>query len=350
MNADIQTAKERLPLPELMRRLDFGEHARVSAKCPFHEDQKASFSVWEGEQGWQWKCHGACQAHGDEIDFLEKAEGRTKGSAIRQYLHLAGVSASPRHSRRPRPRAEASSSEQSKRPERHQSPTPPLVYPPDLHAGTEADWRELAERRHLSVFAPARAAGLGTLRFATLFGFRCWLSTDERKLCAEARRMDGECFPPIGPLGERKAHTLKGSVKNWPVGLAVHGLVLDDFRAALAVEGGPDYLAALDFTLAAESDCLPIAFLGAGTASHLHPEALPLLAGRRIRFYPHQEASGAGMNAALKWAAQLEPIGCTCDAFDFAGLRRADGAPVKDLNDAARLSAEDASALEGLLP
>ena len=103
-------------------------------------------------------------------------------------------------------------------------------------------------------------------------------------------------------------------------------------------------------TLAAQSDCLPIAFLGAGTASQIHPEARPLLAGRRVRFYPHHEAHGAGRRAVDKWAAQLRQLGCTCDAFSFAGLLRDDGQPIKDLNDLARLRAEDSSALEDLLP
>jgi hypothetical protein len=309
-----------------MEKLELGEHAKKSAHCPFHEDQNASFSVWEGERGWHWKCHGACQAQGDEIDLLMRVGECAKGEAIRRYLEMAGC------------------------PVQQSSSVATLANLSELSPGTEADWRELAQLRHISHFAPAAAASLGTLRFGRVCGFRCWIITDEGHFCAEARRMDGRPFPAIGPIGERKAHTLKGSVKSRPVGLEVRGFVPADFRALLAVEGGPDYLAALHFTLAAESDCLPVAFLGVGAATRIHEEAQALFFGRRIRFYPHHEANGAGRRAVDRWADQLRPLGCTCDAFDFAGLHRGDGQPVKDLNDMAQLCAEDTFALEGLLP
>lgn len=160
--------------------------------------------------------------------------------------------------------------------------------------------------------------------------------------------MDGKGFPPVGTLGERKAHTIRGSVKSWPVGLAVRGFATCEFRALLGVEGGPDYLSALHFTLHAKADCLPIAFLGAGVAGAIHPEALPLINGRRVRFYPHTDASGGA--ATRKWARQFADAGATVDAFSFAGLRRADGAPVKDLNDCNAIHSEDAHELAEVLP
>ena len=89
---------------------------------------------------------------------------------------------------------------------------------------------------------------------------------------------------------------------------------------------------------------------GAGTASEIHGEALALLRGRRTRFYPHHEPSGAGGKAVSKWAAQFAAIGATVDAFDFAGLRKADGSAVKDLNDCTTIHPDDAGELESLLP
>jgi hypothetical protein len=68
----IEEAKDRLPLPVLLHRLGLGEHAKKSARCPFHDDQRNSFSVWRNEAGrWFWKCHAGC-GDGDEISFLEK--------------------------------------------------------------------------------------------------------------------------------------------------------------------------------------------------------------------------------------------------------------------------------------
>ncbi len=228
-------------------------------------------------------------------------------------------------------------------------PTSGLELPADATPGTRGDWQELATLRNFAMITPATAAlHLGTLFFGTVHGFRCWIFTDCRRLCAEARRMDGKPFPPLGTLGERKAHTLRGSVKSWPVGLAVERYAAAEFRAVLAVEGGPDYFAALHFSLHGTADCLPIAFLGAGTAGAIHPEALALLRGKRVRFYPHADKSGS--DAAEKWAAQLRAIGGVLDRFEFAGLCKRDGSPLKDLNDSNVIHPDDAGELAELLP
>jgi len=225
--------------------------------------------------------------------------------------------------------------------------------PKDATPGTEVDWRALAALRHVSAEAVYAATLLGTLLFGTVCGRRCWILTDARRCIAEARRMDGQPFPATEYLGERKAHTLKGSVKSWPVGLWTAAFVPAPDAPFLIVEGGPDYLAALHFAMRGQPECLPwhpIAFLGAGTAREIHPEAMALLRGRRARFYPHHEASGAGARAADQWAAQLAATGAITDAFRFADLRRADGAAVKDLNDCTRIHPDQAGELEGLLP
>lgn len=228
-------------------------------------------------------------------------------------------------------------------------PTSGLELPADATPGTRGDWQELATLRNLAATSPATAAlHLGTLFFGTVHGFRCWILTDSRRLCAEARRMEGRPFPPLGTLGERKAHTLRGSMKSWPVGLVVDRYDTAEFRALLAVEGSPDYLSALDFSLHAKADCLPIAFLGAGTARAIHPEALPLLRGKRVRFYPHADKSGTA--AVERWAEQLGAIGCALDGFSFEGLRKRDGSPVKDLNDCNAIHPEDAGKLADVLP
>ena len=47
---DIAEAKRRLPLPVMMNQLGDGEHAKRSALCPFHEDHRESFSVFQTER------------------------------------------------------------------------------------------------------------------------------------------------------------------------------------------------------------------------------------------------------------------------------------------------------------
>jgi CHC2 zinc finger/AAA domain len=91
VSGDIEAAKRRLPLPELMRQLGLADHAKKSAKCPFHEDQHNSFSVWQRQDGsWCFKCHAAC-GKGDEINFLELHEHLSPSDATKRFLEMAGV-------------------------------------------------------------------------------------------------------------------------------------------------------------------------------------------------------------------------------------------------------------------
>jgi hypothetical protein len=91
MSSDIAEAKRRLPLPALMHRLGLGDHAKQSARCPFHDDKHNSFSVWRNDAGvWFFKCHAGC-GQGDEIAFLELHERISTSEAIKLYLGMASV-------------------------------------------------------------------------------------------------------------------------------------------------------------------------------------------------------------------------------------------------------------------
>jgi hypothetical protein len=94
MNNDpIYEAKRRLPLPALMEKLGYGDHAQKSARCPFHEDAKNSFSVYQNPEGlWRFNCFAGC-GHGDEIHFLERTRKLSKADAIRFFLETAGLKA-----------------------------------------------------------------------------------------------------------------------------------------------------------------------------------------------------------------------------------------------------------------
>ena len=88
---DLNTAKRRLPLPALMAVLGDTAHARKSARCPFHEDARNSFSVFPSRTGgWLWKCHAGC-GHGDGVDYLKLKLNLTTATAIRRYCELAGT-------------------------------------------------------------------------------------------------------------------------------------------------------------------------------------------------------------------------------------------------------------------
>jgi putative DNA primase/helicase len=90
LRSQIDAAKARLPLPALLASLGLGGHAKQSARCPFHEDGSNSFSVWQGDKGWQFKCHAGC-GKGDEINFLELHEKLTNKDATKRFLEMAGV-------------------------------------------------------------------------------------------------------------------------------------------------------------------------------------------------------------------------------------------------------------------
>ena len=96
---NILEAKRRLPLPQLMAQLGKGDAAKESARCPFHKDSSNSFSIFQSKDGGHgWKCFAGC-GQGDEIDFLAKAKGYANGSAVTEFLALAGVTngAPPTH-------------------------------------------------------------------------------------------------------------------------------------------------------------------------------------------------------------------------------------------------------------
>jgi hypothetical protein len=95
MSDDIREAKRKLPLPALLHQLGLGEHAKKSARCPLHEDRHNSFSIWQRDGVWFWKCHTGC-GDGDEITFLERHKGISRGEAIRLFVEMAGVNGSER--------------------------------------------------------------------------------------------------------------------------------------------------------------------------------------------------------------------------------------------------------------
>lgn len=163
--------------------------------------------------------------------------------------------------------------------------------------------------------------------------------------------MDGQIFPPIGSLGERKAHTLRGSSKARPVGLSLPRDLEQRFPSILLLEGAPDLLAGYHFCLHLKSCTrgrfLPVAILGAGCKGV--QQTLPhLFAGKFVRIVPHQDGDGTGLRAARNWECWLVEAGIEGDIFDLRGLRRRDGRFVKDLNDCTDLHSEHASEMEEL--
>ena len=70
----IEKLKEDNPLPVVAEAHNVDMHPSGQAflgKCPFHDDQRPSFSIYLGNKGWRFKCYGAsCQKTGDVFDFV----------------------------------------------------------------------------------------------------------------------------------------------------------------------------------------------------------------------------------------------------------------------------------------
>lgn len=316
-------------------------------RSPFRPDKSPSFSIFDHDR--RWRDHASGES-GDAIDFIALACEVDSAEATRKFIAMAGGRpvAEPgpvRWVREPKaPGALACSP-------RRQLPDLPALKLPPLHHATQSEMAQVAAARHLDVGAVGLAAqSLRTVVFGEVCGHSCWILTDAAGRIAEARRVDGLPFPEMGTLGGRKAHTLRGSQKSWPVGVAVLAKQ-PHYRAVLLVEGGPDYLAALHFCITHDVwDVLPVAMLGRSTGSCLDPEALKLLQGRRVRIYPHADPDGGGLTSAKLWARQLSTQGCTVDFYSFSGLLRDDGLPIKDLNDCTRIHPDNAHRILTIIP
>jgi hypothetical protein len=108
----LESAKLAMPLPGLMARLGLSEHAKKSARCPFHEDRNNSFSVFQTRTGqWAWNCFAGCGG-GDAVAFLARVTNISNGGACRRFIEMAspGTAASTASRVSSPPRAHAESS------------------------------------------------------------------------------------------------------------------------------------------------------------------------------------------------------------------------------------------------
>ncbi len=296
-------------------------------KCPLHSEVNGTaFSMSRCNEVWLWKCHGACNSGGDEVTLIERHLGLPRWGAMRHYAALCGEE-----------REETVTVQ-------HEQPRA-VNYPPDIRTGSQVELEAVSSQRRVDFWAVATMHQNGVLHFGTVCGHTCWIVTDASGKCAEARRLDGAPFSSVGKLAGRKAHTLPGSVKSWPVGLSLEDRLAASFQNILWVEGSGDLVAAYHFA-ALHGNWLPVAMLGA-SVKKLHPEAVRHLKGKRVRLVPHVDT--AGKLAMENWGAALEEIGCSVDVFQLEGLRRLDGRPVKDLNDCTELDSRDLGEIEALL-
>ena len=146
--SDIEQARQNLPLPELMAKMGFGEFAKSSVRSPFREEKSPSWGIYESGGRWRFKDHGTGEG-GDEIDFIEKAEGLDRKAAIERFCELAGA---------------------QKRPHRQEQNPPSAKY--SLN-GSKPLWeklREAADNEFLTKLAVSRGLEFTTMEWARDIG------------------------------------------------------------------------------------------------------------------------------------------------------------------------------------
>jgi hypothetical protein len=163
------------------------------------------------------------------------------------------------------------------------------------------------------------------------FQGRCWVVTDDARRNAICRRLNGKRFRFREATEEKaegpKSKCWKGSDANWPIGIAQ----ANKFPTIPFCEGAPDFLAAFYLAWAGGVEHLVAPVCMTGSSCKIHEDALPLFRGRRVRIFGHTDE--AGQQATTKWAEQLRSVEAEVDGFNFVGLFKPDGRPVKDLND-----------------
>ncbi len=309
----IADLKQKLPLPRLMAKLGMQRYAKPSAPSPFRSDTNPSWGIFKAGNGYYFKDLATGES-GDELTFLamlNKLDLKTdfpKVLEIYENLSMATDIATPVAFNKEETVVEV----------------PVTKTPPDMSGyvlGTDEELQLLRSLRGFSMESLGLASERGFLVFGRFNGQTVYGLKDQSGHVLELRRLDGQLFDAYGSLPARKSHAVKGSSKNWPVGI----MEAQAFPNVLLVEGIPDFLAAFDFMVRGRKadEMAPVAMLSA--SCNLPANSLHMFQAKRIRMYPH--ADDVGIKAAVRWYAQLKPIEGT--QIDFLGLDQGYG--VKDL-------------------
>ncbi len=336
----ITRAKLALPMPDLWRKLGWHGEPNKSCRRPYAaEDTRDSASVFQKASG-EWCFHDFKAGETwDEIGLLAQVESLSNGEACRRFLALAGIKGDTPHT--PAPAAASS------------KPLPPPDVRPErkpfigtLRELAREECEAIAASRGLLLDAVMLAACEGLLWHGERLGCPSWVLTDAERWNAQFRTFDASPYV-LSDGRELKTLGVKGGWAAWPLGMPA--LVSGSYRRAVIVEGLPDALAAFQVLLetGCATSCAVLCMTGSGLRIPL--ECLAFFAGVSVRIFC--DADESGRRAALRWEGQLREAGAACDAFDLGGLIRADGKPVKDLNDCCLMAANERAALglmEGL--
>ncbi len=327
---------------------------KTTVRSPFREDRNPSFSIYLWKGDWRFKDFADGEVRGDVVDFVMLATRCIKRDAIATLLEWAGDRESLGHRKHDGkiilPSAPvAVDNHPATTPEAEVVPAiadaPADALPPEedqfkhtrrIIPGSVSAIRVSASRK-LPHYALDKLAEAGIIQ--TYEDGEQWVLVDGPKMphevvTAEFRRYDRAVYGHGA-----KAHTCKGAVKGWPVGLSL--AMKDPSQTIIIVEGGPDLLAAYALIeYLSRNDCVAIAILGR-EIMRLIPEAQSVLSGRCVHIISHRDRDESGgltdgRNAAVKWTDMLvDDCGVGNVTWSpLAGLTRPDGQPATDLCEA----------------
>ena len=309
MNDDIGEFVRSLDARQVWSALGLPGEPKSSCKCPKHNDRSASFSVYRSKYDgrWLWMCHAGCN-RGDLVDLWVLMTGLSKGAALSEMRkafdsRCGGYTPPVREWISPAPEVR---------------PKPSL----DTDAGTDPEFKALAELRKLPELSLRLAAERGLLRFADHCGVRCWVITDSDGWAISCR-----------PLGANPWKDTKSLfVKNTHAAHMVGSPQLESPDLVYLCEGGPDLLAAhavihhLDVLDHIEpSRVIGVAMLSAGTSPAT--ATCEAFQDKIVVIWAHSDP--AGVEAAERWAAQLRPYAEAVHVIQAGDLLPG----MKDLND-----------------
>ena len=320
LRVKIDALKKRCPMPLLMRRIGLKRFAVKNCSSPFRSDTKPSWGIFKGDGGWFFKDHGTGEK-GDEIALLalhlKLHVKKDFWAIVDRYQEIAERDPSEEEPEVEHPEGALVQKRSGEKPDCG-------GYVP----GNEEQFRELSASRGISVDGLRWATQRGVLVFGQWHGISVYGVRDRSGRVMEIRRLDGCLFPQWNSLQERKSHAIRGSQKNWPVGI----LEAKDSKGIILMEGIPDFLAAhqLIFEKGLQNIIAPVAMLAASV--QIATDAVPLFEGKQVRMFPH--ADKAGIDASKKWGRQLQDAGLKqIDYFSFSELQGAGAGKVKDMCD-----------------
>jgi hypothetical protein len=316
MPLDRDALKARCPLPILLKRIGLGKYAKKSCRSPLRDDEKPSWGIFEKDGRWFWKDLGTGES-GDEIDFLAQYFGKDVKKDFVDLLKFYAVKAQqPEDDEEVMLKSKISGIKKEK---------------PDcsgFHLGSELEVQRITQTRMIKQEALEWAQSRGVLMFGTWFPFGVYAITDITRKAMALRRLDGKMFPAGEGNEERKAHLIKNSVTDWPLGI----IEANDCEKILLLEGVPDFLAAHQVIMdeKAKDKVGPVCMLAAGI--DIDSKGLPYFKCKQVRIVAHVDKPG--IEAAVRWQKQLLAAGSgSVGIVDLSKVEVPNGIKIKDLND-----------------